>query len=134
VATDADPAAEPGREVRIDLLAGDAPERALREQQTTDLADELRNVRGVKVSRATGDVPEGAKGVDLAAIGELIVSLGGAGGAVNALVGVLRSWITRGEGRKIRVTIGDREIVLEGASRDSERDLVALFEREAGGG
>jgi hypothetical protein len=113
----------------LNLFARDEVGERAREQQTSELAEELRSIRGVQVSRARGEVEEGAKAVDLAVVGEVIVALGGAGGAVTALVGVLRAWIKREKGRKIRVVVGDREIELTGARREEERELISLFER-----
>lgn len=98
------------------------------EQQTTDLARELGEVRGITVDRVQTDAPGGAKGAGWATIGSLLGTLGGpAGTAITALLGVLHSWIGREQGRKIRIKIEDRELELTGATRDDKQQLMALF-------
>ena len=97
------------------------------ERQTGAFADELRGVRGIKVERARTEAPADAKALDAALIGTVLVSLGGAGGAITALVGVLGSWVTRANGRKIRVRIGETELELTGAGQDEQRELVKVF-------
>ncbi len=97
------------------------------EQQTIDLARELKSIRGVDVDRAHAEAPDDTKGLDVAAIGALVGAVSPVAGAVAALVGALRSWLTRDEGRKIRVRLGERELELTGASRDQERELIELF-------
>jgi hypothetical protein len=121
-------AAEPPQ-IALQLVSTDAVDPRAREQQTVDLASELSSIRGVKVGRVGSEAPEGAKGVDLATIGQMVVALGGAGGPVTALVGVLTSWISRGSGRKVVVKIGDNEIQLDGASRGQQQELIDLYER-----
>jgi hypothetical protein len=115
------------RPLEVELLPGTTADLRTVEQQTIALAKELRAVRGVTVDRARAAPPEGAKAFDVAAIGELLMTVGGAGGALTALVGVLRSWVTRESGRKIRVRVGEREFEMTGASRNEEQELIRLF-------
>jgi hypothetical protein len=116
-------------QLEVELLQAGSADARIVEQHTLDLAHELRGVRGVRIERTYARAPADAKGLDVAAIGSLLVSLGGAVGAVTALVGVLRGWVTREEGRKIRVRIDDRELELSGASRDEEQQLIDAFVR-----
>jgi hypothetical protein len=111
----------------IELVPSAASDERSTEQQTVNLAAELKAIRGVTVHRSHTQAPAAAKGLDVAAIGTLVGSLGPVAGAVGALVGVLRSWITRDDGRTLRVRLGDREIELTGANRDEERRLIDLF-------
>jgi hypothetical protein len=119
--------------VELELLPAEGADEGTVEKQTTDLAGELRAVRGVVVERAESQAPADAKGLGFAAIGSLLVSLTGAGGAVTALVGVLASWVGREQGRKIRVKIGDRELELTGGSREEEQQLIEEFRRSGHG-
>ena len=120
---------------QLELVSAHASGPLALEQQTADLARELREVRGITVDRVQTDAPEEAKGLDWAEIGSLLGSIGGpAGAAIGALVGVLHSWIGREEGRKIRVKIGDRELELTGAGKDERRELIALFTRSVENG
>jgi Effector Associated Constant Component 1 len=115
------------RSLELDLIpVGNLVAVAL-DRQTTDLLRELQVIPGVRAERARAEAPVDAKALDVATLGSILVSLGGAGGAVTALVGVLRGWVTRQAGRKLRVRIGDRELEITGADRDEERALIALF-------
>jgi hypothetical protein len=113
----------------IQLVPADDLNDRVVEQQTLDLAQELRAVRGVEIERARAEAPADAKALDAAVIGSLLGTLGGPAGAITALVGVLGAWVTRARGRKIRVRINDRELELSGASRDEEQQLIDAFVR-----
>jgi len=113
----------------IQLVPADDLNDRVVEQQTLDLAHELRAVRGVEIERARAEAPADAKALDAAVIGSLLGTLGGPAGAITALVGVLGAWVTRARGRKIRVRINDRELELSGASRDEEQQLIDAFVR-----
>ena len=115
--------------LEVELIPSASLDKRVVEQQTVDLARELRGVRGVEVDRVRTEAPADAKALDLAAIGSLLVSLGGAGGAITALIGVLQGWMGREAGRTIRLRIGDRELELTGASRDEEQKLIDAFIR-----
>lgn len=118
----------------IELIPSSGTGEGAEEQQTVDLAQELRSIRGVNVDRFHTNAPDDAKGLDVAAIGALIGAVSPVAGAVAALVGALRSWVTRDQGRKIRVRVGERELELSGASRDEERELIALFTKSVESG
>src|SRR5262249_47953981 len=120
----------PSDQVKLDvqLVPSTSADARVVEQQTADLVRELREVRGVAVERATTEAPEGAKGLDVAAIGSLLVSFAGPpGAAIAAVAAVLKAWVGRDQGRKIRVKIGDREIEIDGASPEAEKKLIAEF-------
>lgn len=114
-------------QIAVELVPSPSADDRVAEQQTQELAAELRGVRGVAVERATTVAPEDAKSVDFAAIGSLLVSLSGAGGPIAALVGVLGGWVNRESGRKIRVKVGDKEIELTGANQDQAQQLIDAF-------
>jgi membrane-associated two-gene conflict system component 1 (EACC1) len=81
----------------------------------------------VHVERTTRPAPESTKGLDATTIDALLVSLGGAGGALTALVGVLRAWVTRGSSRKLVLKGHGVEIEVTGATDDLVQQLLALF-------
>jgi hypothetical protein len=119
----------------LQLVPAHASDPLALEQQTTDLARELAEVRGLTVDRVRTEAPEEAKGLGWATIGSLLGTVGGpAGTVIGALAGVLTSWIGREEGRRIRVKIGDRELELTGVKRDEQRELIALFTRSVENG
>jgi hypothetical protein len=118
----------------LELVPSPGSDERAAEQQTIDLAQELKSIRGVEVHRARAEAPDDTKGLDVAAIGALIGAISPAAGAVAALVGALGSWVTRGKGRKIKVRIGDSEFEMTGASKDEERQLLELFAKSVEGG
>jgi hypothetical protein len=72
----------------------------------------------------------------VAAVGALLVSLGGAATSINEIVTVVRAWLGRGGGakRSIKLTIGGDVLELSEVSRDEQDRLVDLFVRRHSGG
>ena len=118
----------------LELVPPPGSNERVAEQQTIDLARELKSIRGVEIDRARSEAPDDAKGLDVAAIGALIGAVSPIAGGIAALVGALKSWVTRDEGRSITVRVGDSELTLTGASRDEERELIDLFTRSVESG
>ena len=111
---------------------GDAAEI---ERLTQRLRRELLelDVAGVERPRSQ-DVPGGAKAVDFAHLGELVVTMTQAAPAVAALAGVLQRWIGGGGGRRLRVEIDGDVLDLSSASAEQQEAALALFlERHAEG-
>ncbi|MFI9811942.1 effector-associated constant component EACC1 [Saccharothrix variisporea] len=75
-----------------------------------------------------GPVPEGAKGVDAATLGAVVVSLSAAGGVFPLVIETVRDWLARQAARhRVSVTIDGDTIALERASADERRVLVDAF-------
>lgn len=90
---------------------------------------ELSEIDGVACERLrSAGVPEGARGVDLAAAGAVVVSLAKSG-ALKSLMDAVRRWLERSpqRGRSIRVQLDGDVLELSNASVKVEADLVALF-------
>jgi hypothetical protein len=90
------------------------------------------DVESVEPARA-GDIPRGAKGADVAAIGAVLVSLLPA--ALPKLIDFIQAWALRSSGRtvKIHATAGDRTFDLEYSptttSREELQELLAAVSR-----
>lgn len=96
----------------------------LREELLEVDVDDVRRLRA-------GEAPAGTRGLELAAIGALLVSVKVSTETVGAVVRTIRGWLTRGtpEGRSVTVTIGDRTLQLQSASPDQQERLIEEFLR-----
>jgi len=115
-------------------LSEEGSDTARLDDLTLSLRDELLNldVEGVERLKA-GEAPDGARAVDLAAVGALIVTLGQSGALVAKVVNTIREWLKRDPEpmRTVKVTLGDRTIELSAASSDQQERLIAEFIRAA---
>jgi hypothetical protein len=112
--------------------AGDAPEddEALAESALA-LGDELAELDVDEVVPvASDDAPEGAKGVELLALGALLVKVGSSARAVRQVVDAIRDWVGRTGGRKVRMTVDGDVLEVDGASSADVKQLIdAWIER-----
>ncbi|MFF0543768.1 hypothetical protein [Nocardia thailandica] len=100
------------------------------DENTRRLRTELLGLDVEHVTAAAGPpAPEGTRGVDMAAIGQLVVGVGPGLVALRQLLETLRGWRSDRRGVGIVVQIGDDRIELDEASDDSERELVEAFVR-----
>jgi hypothetical protein len=82
------------------------------------------DVNSVQPTR-TGQAPSGARGVDAATVGALVVSLTPALEAVGNLVTAVVEWLRRsGAQRTVRMRIGDDELELTGANSKTQQRLI----------
>lgn len=100
-----------------------------------ELADRgIRQLRRELVEFETRAVPvsapEGTKG-DAAAIGQVAVALGGAGGMVSMLVAILRDWLARrSPEQSVKLTIGADSIEVDAATIEEKERLIEAFLRK----
>jgi len=100
-----------------------------------ELADrgirQLRRELGEFETRAVmTTAPEGSKG-DAAAFNAVAVALGGAGGMVPLLIAILKDWLgRRGQGQRVKLTIGGDSIEVDAASTEEKQQLVEAFLRK----
>jgi hypothetical protein len=93
--------------------------RLRRELLTLDVDD---------VQRAPGGpVPEGARAVDVAAIGSLLVSLAGAPAALRAVAGAVGAWVERSQARSVTLEIDGDPIEVTGISSADQRRLIDVW-------
>lgn len=118
-------------QLHLELRAEGADAERL-DELTRQLREELLALDVESVSAPTlGPPPPGAKAVDVAAIGALIVTLRGSVDLVEKVVTTLRSWLARGRGepRKVVMSVGGHSIELFSATAEQQQALVEEFLR-----
>ncbi len=84
-----------------------------------------------------GEAPPGTRGLDVAAVGGLLVVLGQSATALTAVVAAIRGWLARSPGpaRTVRVELGGDVLELSQASASDQDRLIELFvQRHASAG
>jgi hypothetical protein len=101
------------------------------DELTSVLSAELLSADVDDVARVSaGDAPPGARAVDLAAIGALLVTLQTSIAAVDRMVAAVRSWLGRGSTeRSAELVVGDVTLRLTGSSSDQQDRLIEEFVR-----
>jgi hypothetical protein len=113
-------------QVRVQLDLGNGAEAAELEEDTLRLREELLELGVADVHRPSpAAAPEGAKGIDAAVLGSLVISAGQE--AVAAIVRAVASFVTRGTSRSVKLQLGDDVIELSGASRADQERLIEAF-------
>jgi Spy/CpxP family protein refolding chaperone len=82
------------------------------------------------VSRPTlAPGPEGSKGLDLAAVGALLVALKGSVEVATQVVSAVRSWMnrTKGSTQTLKLTMNGQTLELSAATTDQQQQLVDAF-------
>lgn len=74
---------------------------------------------------SAGEAPDGTRGVDMAAIGQLLVKVGPQAAA--ALIRTVRNWVSRSTARAVEITIDGDTLKLGKASPADQEKLVAMF-------
>lgn len=101
------------------------------EQVAGTLVEELTQIRGVGVRRATaGQVPAGAKSVDGGSLTELVISLSAAGAILPTLVTVIKDWLLRQPPKTIlRLKEGNFDFQWTGTTppRQIEEKLIQIL-------
>ncbi len=118
-------------ELKVELFEPDADPEAV-DDLTRALRRELLELDVDSVSPVpAGPPPAGAKGVELAAMGALLVQLGGSVDAVRTVVTALRSWLRRGSSsrRSLRISVDGRTLELTAATDAQQQRLVDEFVR-----
>jgi hypothetical protein len=102
-------------------------------EQTDRLARQLRaELQDLDVDEVTAAgaaaAPPGAKGVDTAAVGDLLVTMSASGGVFASVVAVVRAWLARrGGADTVKLTIDGDTLELGRASAEERADLVRTF-------
>jgi hypothetical protein len=120
--------------VRLTLAEEGADAERL-DQATGFLRQELLDLDVEDVAPLpAGEVPEGARGFDVATIGGLLVTVGQSTQALQTIVTTVRAWLGRGGSahRSVRVEIGGDVLELADASTEDQEKLVDLFLRKHG--
>jgi hypothetical protein len=76
-----------------------------------------------------GPPPAGARAIDAAAVGGLLVALGNSADGLRSVVSAIQAWLGRGSGarRTIRLELGGDALELSQASAADQDRLIGLF-------
>ena len=102
------------------------------DQITDQLRSELLDLDVEAVQRVSkGEVPEGARAVDMAILGALLVKLGP--GAIIQVVRGIQSWLTRSRiARSAELTINGQSIKVTGVSPAKQEELINVWMNKIG--
>lgn len=77
----------------------------------------------------TDNAPAGTRGLDVVAVGGLLVSLGSHAESLWSLVSAVRNWLQRANSthRSVRLEIGGDSLEVSGASAADQERLIDLF-------
>jgi len=81
---------------------------------------------------AAGDAPAGAKGVELVAIGALVVKLVRSHHVLGQVVEALRDWVARNASQSVRIELDGDVLELTGASAAERKALIDTWVRRHG--
>ncbi len=82
------------------------------------------------IRRGGGSAPSGSRGIEVTAIGDLLVSMKGSFEVVKRVVDIVRVWTARGTGdhaRTAELTLGDKTIRLTGVSSEQQDRMIEQF-------
>ncbi|MDQ6613400.1 MAG: hypothetical protein M3083_01185 [Actinomycetota bacterium] len=126
------------RPLADDVSAGDADLTAMTLEVTSAASDALElellcsqlrrellhlDVGEVK-ALSEGEAPAGSKGLDLAAVGTLLVHLASTPAALTSVINVVRSWLGRQGNRTVKLAIAGDSIELSGLSSVDQHRLI----------
>lgn len=117
-------------DIRVEFVSGPDADPAEIDYLTRALRAEILEVEEVdRVDQAfAGPAPEGSKGLDVAAIGALIVGVAPGVQAVAKVVDAVRSWLANRspDTPPLQMSIGDKSITVV-ADKKQQDALVAAF-------
>jgi membrane-associated two-gene conflict system component 1 (EACC1) len=110
--------------IRVELDPGPDSDAEELDRLSLELREDLLALDVEAVERAeVQGLPTGAKGSGPGAAGTLIITLANST-VVVALIGILRSWLSRGSGRKVQVRFGGDTILVTDASAEEQAKLI----------
>lgn len=117
----------------MDALGIQLEDSQLDDEELSSLAarlrDELLDLDVADVSTAPGrdELPDGAKGLELAAIGTLLVKFVATPEMVKKVVSAIRGWLARQRVRSVEITLDGDTLKLTNASSGEQERLVELW-------
>ncbi len=115
---------EPGQ-LQIHLSVEEDVSPLEMEELTAAMRRELLRLDVEGVDRlSSGPAPEGARGIDLAAIGALVVSLGKTAPVLGQVIEVVRAWAARAPNRTVKLSLGGDTLELGGMSESDQRQVI----------
>jgi hypothetical protein len=111
--------------LRVDEDGSDAGELA---ELTAKLRREILQLDVDSVEAASaGAAPAGAKAVDIAVIGTLLVQMGKTAGGLTSLVRAVQGWLRPQSARTVRLELDGDAIEITGASSRDQQRLIDLW-------
>ncbi|MGH3720234.1 MAG: hypothetical protein ACRDRI_15590 [Pseudonocardiaceae bacterium] len=115
---------------RLDLRieAGPDADAAELDELAVQLRDQLLELDIERADRATsGQAPPGARAGELLVAGGLTVLLTQSSGLLTAFVETVRSWISLGSGRSVKLEIDGDILEVTGVTRADQRELTEFW-------
>jgi hypothetical protein len=105
------------------------------DQLTDSLRRELLDLDVDRVRKpSSGEAPPGARGIELAAIGALILEFGRSAKTLSTVIGAIQSWLGGRQNRSIKIEMDGDRLEIAGASSDEQQRLItAWVDRHAHG-
>ena len=95
------------------------------EELTAAMRRELLQFDVDSVDRVSaGPAPAGSRGIDVAAIGALVVSLGKATPVLGQVVEVIRAWAARSPQRTVKLTLAGDTLEVGGMSESEQHQVI----------
>ena len=117
-------------DIRVEFMSGPDADPEEIDALTRALRAEILEVEEVdRVEQATaGPAPDGSKGLDVAAIGALVVGIAPGAQAVAKVIEVVRGWLANRSSSTppLQMSIGDKTITVV-ADKEQQEELVAAF-------
>lgn len=112
--------------LRLEIALEPDADAAELEYATTQLRHELLELDVDSVDLPAGAPPPAdTRGLELAALGTLLVGAGRA--AVGPIMQAVQSWVARRSSRSVKITIDGDSIELSNASQEEQRRLLESF-------
>jgi hypothetical protein len=114
-----------GGELRLELAVDNAQAAEL-DRITANLRRDLLLLNVDDVYRLReGPPPPGTRGVELVALGSLIVAVGKVAGALSSVVRALQAWVCHKPERRVRLEVDGDVLELSGATAEQQQQLVS---------
>ena len=117
-------------DIRVEFVGGPDADAEELDALTRALRAEILEVDEVdRVDQAyAGPAPEGSKGLDVAAIGALVVGVAPGVQAIAKVIEVVRAWLANRSASTppLQMSIGDKSIIVK-ADKKQQDELVAAF-------
>ncbi|MFC8715953.1 hypothetical protein [Kitasatospora sp. NPDC057198] len=112
--------------VDVELHFADPEHEHTVETDMEYLLEELHAV-GEVTHRPLGAPPEGTRAGDLTSYTQLIVAVTGGATTLRALIALLQDWLARRNSGTVELKLGENELTITQASRQTQREAVAAF-------
>src|SRR4051812_3396864 len=111
-------------ELRLVLMAPEADDESLA-QSVGALVEELSNLDIADIQQATaGKAPPGSKGVELLALGALVVKLARSRAVLGQLVATVHDWLTRNDADSVRIELDGDVLEIKGVTAEDKKALI----------